>query len=163
MGARGRARWAGVRVRVGVSVPVRACPRGCTCWYSCGCVGVRACGRMGVLVSVFLLLTRCIYVCFYFTCSYLFAFHCINNTRHNTIHNDHCTPLSDPFAAVWLFFLICLEFFSPCRDPDPAWTPTSTWRCSRGRHQLRANAPEYGAPWLSNAGAGSEASRPRAR
>ena len=58
-------------------------------------------------------------------------------------------------------FLICFESFSPCRDQDPAWTPTSMWRYSRGRHQLRANALECGAPWLSNAGAGSEASRPR--
>ena len=29
--------------------------------------------------------------------------------------------------------------------------------------KLSADAPEYGAPWLGNAGAGSEASRPRAR
>ena len=32
-----------------------------------------------------------------------------------------------------------------------------------GRRQLSANAPEHGAPWLGNAGASSEASRPRAR
>ena len=81
---------------------MRSCPHGCICRHSYGCVGGRACGRMGVF-----LLKRCIFFSFYFTCSYLFAFRCINNTRHNTIHIDHCTPWSDPFAAVWL----CFGFF----------------------------------------------------
>ena len=108
---------------------VRSCPRGCMCRYSYGCVGVQACGRMGCVGVCFFLLKRCIFLGFYFSCSYLSAFHCINNTRHNTLHIDPCTPCWDPFAAVWLFSDFW-EFFSPCRELDPAWTPTSTW-CSR--------------------------------
>ena len=127
-------------MRAGVSVPVRACrgvamgavvsSRVCVSafvWVR-GCPGVRTYSCVGVFF--FFLLKRCIFLGLYFSCSYLFAFHCINNTRHNTIHIDHCTPCLDPFASVWLFSGFG-EFFSPCRDPDPAWTPTSTWRCSR--------------------------------
>ena len=100
-------------MRAGVSVPVRAC-RGvgmgavvssrvymsAFVWVR-GCPGVRTYACVGVF---FFLLKRCIFPWFCtFPAHTCLLFHCINNTRHNTIHIDHCTPCLDPFAAVWLF------------------------------------------------------------
>ena len=172
----GRVGWAGAGC-VEVWARVQCCPCGRICRYSYGRVGalagVRACGCVGVCFR-FYCLKRCI--------SYVFfpAHIClsVSNTRNNTIHIDNCTPLSGPSQRYGFFLLIFFGgFFSPCRDMDPAWTSTSTRRCSRtcspikrqrvgisaagkyglcpwrvrvGRRQKGANAPEY------------EAFRPRA-
>ena len=98
--------------------------------YSYGCVGVQACGRM-----------RCVGVCFFVETLYfllllffpahtclLFTAPTIRATTHFTLITARHGP--NP-SQPWGFFFCFVESFSPCRDQDLAWTPTSTWKCSR--------------------------------
>ena len=119
--------WACRCGRVEAWAWVRACPRGCMCRYSYGCVGVRAYGRVGGLV--FFLVETLYFLIFLFFLLIPVCFSITRATTQFTLVTAH-HAWSDPFAAVWLLSdFFC--FFSPCRDPDLACTPTSTWRCSR--------------------------------
>ena len=105
------------RVLAGVYVGIRV-----------GAGGVPACGRMGVLVSVFSLVETLYFLVFLF---FLLIPVTVSITRATTqftlITAHHDWIPSQPYGFCFLFFF----FLSPCRDFDPTWTPTATWRCRR--------------------------------
>ena len=118
VGACGRAGWAGERVRAGVGVRVRSCPRGRV--LAGEDVGIRmgACRRMGVLVFVFLVETLYFLMLLFFQLTPV-CFFTVSTTRattHFTLITAHHDRIpSQPYG----YFSDFLKFCPPCRDPDP--------------------------------------------